>query len=52
MQVSIENLEGLERRMTVQIPSDHRHPGSREENLKDLIKTVRKLMASDRARCH
>jgi len=40
MQVSIENLEGLERRMTVQIPSDTVTQAV-EKKLKDLIKTVR-----------
>ena len=40
MQVSIETLEGLERRMTVQIPSE-RVSEAVEKKLKDLIKTVR-----------
>ena len=40
MQVSIETLEGLERRMTVQIPSD-RVSEAVEKKLKDLSKTVR-----------
>ena len=40
MQVSIENLEGLERRMTVQIPSETVTQAV-EKKLKDLIKTVR-----------
>ena len=40
MQVSIEALEGLERRMTVQIPSE-RVSEAVEKKLKDLIKTVR-----------
>ena len=40
MQVSIEALEGLERRMTVQIPSD-RVSAAVEKKLKDLSKTVR-----------
>jgi len=40
MQVSIETLEGLERRMTVQIPSE-RVTEAVEKKLKDLSKTVR-----------
>lgn len=40
MQVSIETLEGLERRMTVQIPSE-RVTAAVEKKLKDLSKTVR-----------
>ena len=40
MQVSIETLEGLERRMTVQIPSE-RVSEAVEKKLKDLSKTVR-----------
>lgn len=40
MQVSIETLEGLERKMTVQIPSDTVTQAV-EKKLKDLIKTVR-----------
>lgn len=40
MQVSIEALEGLERRMTVQIPSE-RVSEAVEKKLKDLSKTVR-----------
>jgi trigger factor len=40
MQVSIENLEGLARRMTVQIPSE-RVSEAVEKKLKDLSKTVR-----------
>ena len=40
MQVSIETLEGLERRMTVQIPSE-RVAQAVEKKLKDLSKTVR-----------
>ena len=40
MQVSIENLEGLERKMTVQIPSDTVTQAV-EKKLKDLSKTVR-----------
>ena len=40
MQVSFETLEGLERRMTVQIPSD-RVSEAVEKKLKDLSKTVR-----------
>lgn len=40
MQVSIENLEGLERRMTVEIPSDTVSQAV-EKKLRDLIKTVR-----------
>ena len=40
MQVSIETLEGLERRMTVQIPSE-RVSEAVEKKLKNLIKTVR-----------
>ena len=40
MQVSIENLEGLERKMTVQIPSDTVTLAV-EKKLKDLTKTVR-----------
>ncbi len=40
MQVSIENLEGLERKMTVQIPSDTVTQAV-EKKLKDLTKTVR-----------
>jgi len=40
MQVSIESLEGLERRMTVQIPSE-RVSEAVEKKLKDLSKTVR-----------
>jgi len=40
MQVSIETLEGLERKMTVQIPSE-RVSDAVEKKLKDLSKTVR-----------
>jgi len=40
MQVSIETLEGLERRMTVQVPSE-RVTEAVEKKLKDLSKTVR-----------
>lgn len=40
MQVSIETLEGLERKMTVQIPSE-RVSEAVEKKLKDLSKTVR-----------
>jgi trigger factor len=40
MQVSIETLEGLERRMTVQIPSE-RVTEAVEKKLKELSKTVR-----------
>ena len=40
MQVSIETLEGLERRMTVQIPSE-RVSEAVEKKLRDLSKTVR-----------
>ncbi len=40
MQVSIESLEGLERKMTVQIPSDTVSQAV-EKKLKDLTKTVR-----------
>ena len=40
MQVSIESLEGLERKMTVQIPSDTVTEAV-EKKLRDLIKTVR-----------
>ena len=40
MQVSIENLEGLARKMTVQIPSE-RVSEAVEKKLKDLSKTVR-----------
>ena len=40
MQVSIETLEGLERRMTVQIPSEQVTEAV-EKKLKDLSKTVR-----------
>ena len=40
MQVSIETLEGLERRMTVQIPSEQ-VDAAVEQKLKDLSKTVR-----------
>jgi len=40
MQVSIETLDGLERRMTVQIPSE-RVSEAVEKKLKDLSKTVR-----------
>ena len=40
MQVSIETLEGLERRMTVQIPSE-RVTEAVEKKLRDLSKTVR-----------
>ncbi len=40
MQVSIETLEGLERRMTVQIPSQ-RVTDAVEKKLRDLSKTVR-----------
>ena len=40
MQVSIETLEGLERKMTVQIPSDTVTEAV-EKKLRDLIKTVR-----------
>ncbi|NNE63663.1 MAG: trigger factor [Gammaproteobacteria bacterium] len=40
MQVSIESLEGLERKMTVQIPSDTVNQAV-EKKLKDLTKTVR-----------
>jgi trigger factor len=40
MQVSIEALEGLERRMTVQIPSD-RVSEAVDKKLRDLSKTVR-----------
>ena len=40
MQVSIENLEGLERRMTVQIPGDE-VDSAVEKKLRDLSKTVR-----------
>ncbi len=40
MQVSIETLEGLERRMTVQIPSE-RVTEAVEKKLKDLSKSVR-----------
>jgi trigger factor len=40
MQVSIETLEGLERRMTVQIPSEQVSEAV-EKKLKDLSKTVR-----------
>ena len=40
MQVSIENLEGLERKMTVQVPSA-RVSEAVEKKLKDLSKTVR-----------
>jgi len=40
MQVSIETLEGLERRMTVQVPSE-RVTKAVEKKLKDLSKTVR-----------
>ncbi len=40
MQVSIETLEGLERRMTVQIPSDE-VDAAVERKLRDLSKTVR-----------
>jgi trigger factor len=40
MQVSIESLEGLERRMTVQIPSE-RVSEAVEKKLRDLSKTVR-----------
>ena len=40
MQVSIETLEGLERRMTVQSPSDE-VDAAVEKKLKDLSKTVR-----------
>lgn len=40
MQVSIETLEGLERKMTVQIPSE-RVSDAIEKKLKDLSKTVR-----------
>jgi trigger factor len=40
MQVSIESLEGLERKMTVQIPSDTFNQAV-EKKLKDLTKTVR-----------
>ena len=40
MQVSIESLEGLQRKMTVQIPSDTVNQAV-EKKLKDLTKTVR-----------
>jgi len=40
MQVSIETLDGLERRMTVQVPSE-RVSEAVEKKLKDLSKTVR-----------
>ena len=40
MQVSIENLEGLERKMTVQVPSDTVTQAV-EKKLRDLSKTVR-----------
>ena len=40
MQVSIESLEGLERKMTVQIPSETVTQAV-EKKLKDLTKTVR-----------
>ena len=40
MQVSIETLEGLERRMTVQVPSE-RVTEAVEKKLRDLSKTVR-----------